>query len=133
MRIRFGRFLFIRRRFGILFGALSTAGQTIAYRFGIRPEVGYKPATHPRITRFQLLAALNRTAGYAATGYLSSLVAHREHAIAVGLRTGLAIGVVTAIAGFCTPFIEWTADGSIRHSSFQGLREDKEPGEVHRE
>jgi hypothetical protein len=97
-------------RFGILFGALSTVGQTIAYRFGIRPEVGYKPATRPRITRFQLLAALNRAAGYATAGYLSSLVAHREHAIAVGLRTGLAIGVVTAIAGFCTPFIEWTAD-----------------------
>ena len=32
------------------------------------------------------------------------------HAIAVGLRTGLAIGQVTAIAGSCTPFVEWTAD-----------------------
>ncbi len=33
-----------------------------------------------------------------------------EHAIAVGLKAGLAIGVVTAIAGACTPFVEWTAD-----------------------
>jgi hypothetical protein len=97
--------------FGATFGVLSTFGQAIAYRLGIRPTVDYKPATRPRLTRFILLAALNRTVGYAATGYLSSLVAQqREHAIAVGLRTGLAIGVVTAIVGPCTPFVEWTAD-----------------------
>jgi len=30
-------------------------------------------------------------------------------------------------------FIEWTSDGSIRHPSFQGLREDKNPKEVVRE
>ena len=76
--------------FGITFGVLSTVGQAIAYRFGIRPTVDYKPAKRPRITRFQLLAAANRTVGYAVTGYVSSLVAHqREHAIAVGLKAGL--------------------------------------------
>jgi hypothetical protein len=63
------------------------------------------------VTRFQLLAAANRTVGYAVTGYVSSLVARQpEHAVAVGLRAGLAIGVVTAIAGSCSPFIEWTSD-----------------------
>src|ERR1700694_2789516 len=46
--------------FGITFGALSTAGQAIAYRMGIRPTIDYKPATCPRITRFLLLAAGNR-------------------------------------------------------------------------
>jgi bifunctional non-homologous end joining protein LigD len=30
-------------------------------------------------------------------------------------------------------FTEWTADGSIRHPSFQGLREDKKPSEILRE
>jgi bifunctional non-homologous end joining protein LigD len=30
-------------------------------------------------------------------------------------------------------FMEWTSDGSIRHPSFQGLREDKAPREVVRE
>ena len=30
-------------------------------------------------------------------------------------------------------FTEWTSDGSIRHPSFQGLREDKSPQEVVRE
>ncbi len=69
--------------FGITFGALSTAGQAIAYRIGIRPTVGYKPSTRPHLTRFQLFAAANRTLGYAGTGYVSSLIAQqREHAIA---------------------------------------------------
>jgi bifunctional non-homologous end joining protein LigD len=30
-------------------------------------------------------------------------------------------------------FTEWTADGSIRHPSFKGLREDKKPSDVMRE
>ena len=58
-----------------------------------------------------MLAAANRTVGYAVTGYVSSLVAQQpEHAIAVGLRAGFCIGLVTAIVGSFTPFIEWTAD-----------------------
>ncbi len=97
--------------FGITFGILSTVGQVIAYRFGIRPTLDYQPATRPRMTKAQLLAALNRTVGYAIAGYLSSLVAHNlAHALAIGLKAGLAIGVVTAIAGSCTPFVEWIAD-----------------------
>jgi hypothetical protein len=98
-------------RFGATFGVLSTLGQIAAYRIGIRPTVDYKPATRPVVTRFQMLAALNRAAGYALAGYLSSLVARqRDHSIAIGLRTGFGIGLVTVIAGSCTPFIEWTAD-----------------------
>jgi hypothetical protein len=37
-------------------------------------------------------------------------VARHDHAVAVGLVTGVAIGIVTAVAGACSPFIEWTAD-----------------------
>jgi hypothetical protein len=97
--------------FGITFGVLSTVGQAIAYRFGIRPTAEYQPATRPRLTRFMLLSSLNRTVGYGVAGYVSSLVAHeKEHAVAVGLRAGLAIGLVTVISISCTPFIEWTAD-----------------------
>ena len=98
-------------RFGVTFGLLSTVGQAIAYRIGIRPTVDYKPAVRPRVSRFQVLAGLNRTAGYAVTGYVSSLIAQQpQHAIAVGLRTGLALGVVTVVIGSCTPFVEWAAD-----------------------
>jgi hypothetical protein len=97
--------------FGITFGLLSTVGQAIAYRLGIRPTLDYKPSTRPRLTPSLLLAAANRTVGYTATGYVSSLIAQqREHAIAIGLKAGLAIGVVTAIIGPFTPFIEWRAD-----------------------
>jgi hypothetical protein len=97
--------------FGILLGVCSTAGQAIAYRFGIRPTMDYKPAARPRVTRVQLLAALNRTVGYAVTGYVCSLISgQRDHAIAIGLKVGLALGVVTAIIGSCTPLIEWGAD-----------------------
>lgn len=97
--------------FGVTFGVLSTVGQTLAYRIGIRPTINYKPAIRPRLTRMQLLAAANRTVGYAVTGYVSSLVAqHREYAIAIGLRVGLTLGAVTAVAGACTPFVEWAAD-----------------------
>jgi hypothetical protein len=97
--------------FGITFGVLSTAGQAIVYRFGMRPTAEYQPATRLRLTRFQLFGAVNRTVGYGVTGYVSSLVAQQpEHAIAVGLRVGLAIGVVTAISSSCTSFIEWFAD-----------------------
>jgi hypothetical protein len=97
--------------FGVTFGILSTAGQAFAYRIGIRPTIDYKPATRPRITRWQLLAAANRTFGYAVAGYASSLVAQQpEQAIAVGLKAGLTLGVVTAIVGSCTPFVEWMAD-----------------------
>jgi hypothetical protein len=99
-------------RFGIAFAVLSTVGQTVAYRLGIRPTVDYKPAARPRLSRFLLLAAANRTIGYMVAGYLSSLFAQQqqEHAIAVGLKAGLAIGVVTGIVGTFTPFVEWIAD-----------------------
>jgi hypothetical protein len=97
--------------FGATFGVLSTVGQVLAYRAGIRPTLDYQPATRPRLTKHQFLAAVNRMVGYTVTGYVSSLVAQQpEHAIAVGLKAGVAIGLVTAIAGTCTPFIEWMAD-----------------------
>lgn len=97
--------------FGALFGALSTLGQVVAYQLGIRPTLDYQPANRPRLTKYQFLAAMNRTVGYAVSGYVSSLAAQqREHAFAIGLKAGLVIGVVTAIAGACTPFVEWSAD-----------------------
>jgi hypothetical protein len=98
-------------RFGIAFGLLSTVGQTIAYQFGITPTADYRPATRPRLTRFVILTALNRTVGYAVAGYASSLFAeHREHAITVGLKVGIAIGLVTGIVSSFAPYVEWSAD-----------------------
>jgi hypothetical protein len=98
-------------RFGAAFGALSTVGQVVAYRAGIRPTIDYQPAVRPRLTKHQLLAVALRTIGYAVAGYISALAAHeRANALSAGVRAGLALGVVTAIASACMPFIEWSAD-----------------------
>jgi len=97
--------------FGVAFGAFSTVGQIAAYRVGIRPTVDYAPAKRPRMTRLQFLAAVNRTVGYALAGYISAFIGHqRARALSFGLEAGLVIGIVTAISGSCTPFVEWTAD-----------------------
>jgi hypothetical protein len=96
--------------FGVTFGVLSTVGQVVAYRAGIRPTIDYQPATRPRLTKRQFLAVVNRTVGYALTGYVSALAAHQPNALSVGLKAGLTIGVVTAIASACVSFIEWIAD-----------------------
>lgn len=97
--------------FGATFGALSIVGQVLAYRAGIRPTIDYQPAARPRLTKLQFLAAVNRTVGYAVAGYISAITAHqRANALSVGVKAGLAIGAVTAIASPFTPFVEWTAD-----------------------
>ncbi len=97
-------------RFGITFGVLSTVGQVFAYRAGIRPTIDYAPAKRPRITKKQLLAAMNRTVGYAITGYVSALMGEHAKALTFGLEVGLMVGIITVIASVCTPFVEWTAD-----------------------
>jgi len=97
--------------FGALFGALSAVGQVLAYRIGIRPTLDHQPSTRPRLTKLQLLAALNRTIGYAAAASLSALVSEqRASALSIGVKDGLVIGVVTAVSNACMPFIEWGAD-----------------------
>lgn len=97
--------------FGTAFAVLSTVGQTVAYQFGMRPTANYNAAGRPRITRLQIIGVLNRTVGYSVTGYVCSLIAAQpQHAIAVGLKTGLTIGLVTALTMPFTPWVEWTAD-----------------------
>jgi hypothetical protein len=97
--------------FGAALGALSTLGQMVAYRVGMRPTLDYQPAARLRLTRNQLLGALNRTVGYAAAGYLSALGAQQSaNALSVGVKVGLVIGAVTAAASACVSFTEWIAD-----------------------
>jgi hypothetical protein len=98
-------------RFGATFGALSTVGQVIAYRAGMRPTIDYLPAARPRLTKHQSIGVAIRTVGYAAAGYLSALISDRRaNGLGIGVKLGLAIGVATAIASACMPFIEWSAD-----------------------
>ena len=97
--------------FGAALGALSTLGQMVAYRVGMRPTLDYQPAARLRLTRNQLLGAVNRTVGYAAAGYISALAAQQSaNALSVGVKVGLVIGAVTAAASACVSFTEWIAD-----------------------
>jgi hypothetical protein len=97
--------------FGATFGVLSTVGQAVAYRAGIRPSMDYEPAPRPRLTKHQLVAAAIRTVGYTFAGYISAVAANQHaSALRIGVRAGLVIGVVTAIAGVWMSLIEWIAD-----------------------
>jgi len=97
--------------FGITFAVLSTVGQVVAYRAGIRPTLDYTQSTRPRLTRLQFLAAINRTIGYAVAGYVSALLGHhRSRALSLGLEAGLLIGLITVVGNACIPFVEWMAD-----------------------
>jgi hypothetical protein len=97
--------------FGLTFGALSTVGQVVGYRMGIRPTLDYEPARRARLTRHQLMAAANRTVGYAIAGYLSALAEHRQEiAWSAGIKVGLVVGIVTGAANACISFVEWGAD-----------------------
>ena len=97
--------------FGATFGVLSTLGQIVAYRAGMRPTIDYQPTTRPRVTKYQLLGTVNRMIGYVAAGYVSALIARqRSMALSVGLTFGLVTGAVTAVVITSTSFIEWLAD-----------------------
>ena len=97
--------------FGITFAALSTIGQVIGYRVGIRPSLDYEPSNRPRMPKFLFLAVVNRTVGYSIAGYISALMAHQhDRALAFGLGAGLVVGVVSGIATFCIPYVEWAAE-----------------------
>lgn len=98
--------------FGLIFGAMCTVSQVVAYRIGIRPTMDYAVAPRPRITRRHVWSALNRTVGYGVlAGLLCSWVAHEpQRALWFGLRVGLTIGLVTAILSGSMPMVEWAAD-----------------------
>jgi hypothetical protein len=97
--------------FGAAIGVLSTVGQALAYRAGIRPNMDYQPTARPRLTKHQLSAVAIRTVGYTAAGYVCALLAHLPgSALSIGLRVGLVVGVVTGIGSANISFIEWIAD-----------------------
>jgi hypothetical protein len=97
--------------FGIVLGSLNTVGQVVAYRFGIRPTIGYQPAARLHLTETQFLAAVNRTVGFAIAAYLSAVATHPGVSpLRLGVKFGLAIGVVTTIVSACMPVVEWGAD-----------------------
>lgn len=97
--------------FGLAFGALITAGQTLAYTRGIRPSMDYAAARRPRLTRRQFRAAVVRTIGYiAAFMVCSKFVRHVDNPWTFAFKAGVVTGVVTAIGTIVNPYIEYYAD-----------------------
>lgn len=98
-------------RFAILYAALLTGGQVIAYSRGVRPSIQYSVARRPRITRTHAIATLVRTAGYTAAAlFCSAVVRHIDHPWLFAMRLGLVTGIVTGLGMMFTPFIEHYAE-----------------------
>jgi hypothetical protein len=106
-----GLWLMTGARFAIAFGALSTVGQAVMYSFGMRPALDYVVKLRPRLSRRQAWGTVNRTIGTLAAALLCShFVQHLPHPWLFAVRVGLVTGVVTAVGGTLTPFIEYYAD-----------------------
>jgi len=98
-------------RFAIVFGVLSTIGQTFAYWRGLHPALDHVAKRRPRFTRRQFWATVNRMFwNLAAALICSALVHHLQHPWIFALRLGLVTGLVTGFGITVNPFIEYYAD-----------------------
>ena len=98
-------------RFALLYAALLTAGQVIAYARGVRPSMNYSANRRPRFSRSGIEATLIRTAGYMAAALLcSAVVRHVDHPWLFALRLGGVTGLVTGVGMAFSPYVEYYAD-----------------------
>jgi bifunctional non-homologous end joining protein LigD len=112
--------------------------------------VGYTPSSKGIAGIGSLILGVNEKgklvyAGRVGTGFTLKLRTDLQRKLDTFARDKSPLAVVPKDAGlrkarWAEPrlvaeveFMEWTDDGSIRHPSFQGLREDKSPKEVVRE
>jgi hypothetical protein len=97
-------------RFAIVYAALLTIGQVIAYSRGLRPSFRYL-SSRPHITRLLLVSAALRTVGYIAAALVcSALVRHVEHPWLFAARLGVVTGLVTGVLMVLSPHVEYYAD-----------------------
>jgi hypothetical protein len=98
-------------RFSILYAALLTAGQAVAYKRGVRPSLVYSTSRRPVFSRFGFEATVVRTVGYIASALLCSrLVRHLEHPWLFSTRLGIVTGIVTGVGMTFSPYVEYYAD-----------------------
>jgi len=97
--------------YALMFTVLITAGQVLAYVFGMRPGLDYSASRRPRFTQRLFWGTVVRTIGYIATALICSAFAqHTDHAWTLALRLGLVTGLVTAGGLTVYPYIEYYAD-----------------------
>ena len=94
--------------FAALFGVLSGVGLALSYIIGFAPTHDYETQARPRLSRHRLVASLLRAIAVSSAGILASLLTESgSHWIYVGMRLGLAAGVVSALVSLFSPAIEW--------------------------
>jgi hypothetical protein len=94
--------------FGALFGLLSGVGLTATYYFGFSPTAGYEMHRKPRVSRHKALASLLPALAVTLAGLVAAeLTSHGPHSISLGLKIGIAAGVVSGLVGLFSPSIEW--------------------------
>jgi len=98
-------------RFAILYAALLTGGQSVAYSRGVRPSLIYSTTRRPVFSAVLWQSTLLRTLGYIAAALLcSALVRHVEHPWLFATRLGVVTGLVTGVGVAFSPYVEYYAD-----------------------
>jgi hypothetical protein len=98
-------------RFGAAFGVFSGVGLAASYAIGFAPTHDYQTQARPRLSSHRMVASLLRAIAVSGAGILASVVTESgSHWIYVGLRLGLAAGVVSALVSLFSPAIEWHID-----------------------
>lgn len=94
--------------FAALFGLFSGAGLAGSYIIGFAPTHDYETQAKPRLSAHRLYASLLRAIAVSIAGIFASLLTESgSHWIYVGLRFGLAAGVVSALVSLLSPVVEW--------------------------
>ncbi len=97
-------------QFALLYGALLTAGQAVAYSRGVRPSLQYAADRKPRFTREHVQATILRSVGNTAAALVCSAIArHLEHPWLFAARLGVVTGVVTGAGMAFSPYVEYYA------------------------
>ena len=97
--------------FAAVFGIFSGAGLAASYVIGFAPTPDYETRSKPRQSSRRLVASLLHAIAVSVAGILASLLTEPgTHWLYVGLRLGLAAGVVSALVSLLSPAIEWRID-----------------------
>jgi hypothetical protein len=97
--------------FAAAFGIFSGAGLAASYVIGFAPTHDYETRAQPRLSSRRLFASLLRAIAVSVAGILASLLTESgSHWLYVGLRLGLAAGIVSALVSLLSPAIEWRID-----------------------
>jgi hypothetical protein len=94
--------------FGVIFGVFGSLALYVVYKSGYAPtndySVGACPRVNPRVLRAAVLRGLMMGAAGAAAASLESMNAY---SLRFGVTVGLSVGLISAIIGLISPFVEW--------------------------